>query len=206
MEFEVLFGWRRQDFVVVGRDDWLSRGFGLTLDYRDGAFEKAWLGVGVCFLLTFDSASTQAHVEELANRGGEFEEVFVGDAADEGAEWEGEDAEDDGGGPLGAGRAGGLEGVAAECHDEDLAGDGDGLDEEEEGVAEHAFEDVEAGIGGAAIGLIEELHEDVGVEGGGLDLIEVVLCGGGPDLAAGVVQNEDDDHLIDCLHDDHLPH
>lgn len=78
------------------------------------------------------------------------DESCVRDAADGGAEWEGDGAEEDGPAPLGAREGCGLEGVAAFEDDEGLAGDGAELDEEEEGVAVEVCEDVEGVVGSSA--------------------------------------------------------
>jgi len=80
------------------------------------------------------------------------DEDCVRDAADGGAEGEGEGAEEDGPAPLGAGEGRGLEGVAAFEDDEGLPGEGAELDDEEEGVTVEAGEDVEGVVGSSAAG------------------------------------------------------
>lgn len=154
-------------------------------------------------------------------------EGCIRDAADGGAEWEGDGAEEDGPAPLGAREGRGLEGVAAFEDDEGLTRDGAKLDEEEEGVAVEVGEDVEGVVGSSAAGgggllgssvrwegggwggdnvlpLIEYLKHDVCVEDEGLVLIPVGVRG--KVAVAAVVQGEDHDELVDGLPEDHLPH
>lgn len=111
-------------------------------------------------------------------------------------------------GPLDAVDASDLKGLAADEDNHDLPRDHDDVDDDEEGVAVNAFEDVAVVVETATVEFVEDLHPDEGVED---DCVELCLddrVGGvvAEDGSTGEVEDKGDDELVDGLTDDHFPH